>query len=71
VRFDRDLRSIMAYLSSQTIFGDIREKFVRLQQISSLLNLDNEEDVDGFYSGSGISWSFSLQDAKNVVALKV
>jgi hypothetical protein len=41
VRFDRDLRSIMAYLSSQTIFGDIREKFVRLQQISSLLNLDN------------------------------
>ncbi|KAG2747471.1 COG4-domain-containing protein [Suillus brevipes Sb2] len=71
VRFDRDLRSIMAYLSSQTIFGDIREKFVRLQQISSLLNLDNEEDVDGFYSGSGISWTFSLQDAKNVVALKV
>lgn len=41
VRFDRDLRSIMTYLSSQTIFGDIREKFVRLQQISSLLNLDN------------------------------
>ncbi|KIK45917.1 hypothetical protein CY34DRAFT_22317 [Suillus luteus UH-Slu-Lm8-n1] len=71
VRFDRDLRSIMTYLSSQTIFGDIREKFVRLQQISSLLNLDNEEDVDGFYSGSGISWTFSLQDAKNVVALKV
>lgn len=71
VRFDRDLRSIMAYLSSQSIYGDIREKFVRLQQISSLLNLDNEEDVDGFYSGSGISWTFSLQDAKNVVALKV
>ncbi|KAG2149193.1 COG4-domain-containing protein [Suillus clintonianus] len=71
VRFDRDLRSIMAYLSSQTIFGDIREKFVRLQQISSLLNLDNEEEVDGFYSGSGISWTMSLQDAKNVVALKV
>lgn len=71
VRFDRDLRSIMAYLSSQTIFGDIRDKFVRLQQISSLLNLDNEEEVDGFYSGSGISWTFSLQDAKNVVALKV
>lgn len=29
-----------------------------------------EEDVDGFYSGSGISWTLSLQDAKNVVALK-
>jgi len=40
IRFDRDLRSITAYLSSQTAFGDAREKFVRLQQISTLLNLD-------------------------------
>lgn len=40
VRFDRDLRSIIAYLASQTTFGDIREKFLRLQQISTLLNLD-------------------------------
>lgn len=31
----------MAYLTSQTIFGDIREKFLRLQQISTLLNLDS------------------------------
>jgi hypothetical protein len=41
VRFDRDLRAVMAYLTSQTVFGDIREKFVRLQQISTLLNLDS------------------------------
>lgn len=40
VRFDRDLRAIIAYLASQTTFGDIREKFLRLQQISTLLNLD-------------------------------
>ena len=41
IRFDRDLRSIMAYLSTQTAFGDAREKFLRLQQISTLLNLDS------------------------------
>lgn len=41
IRFDRDLRSMMTNLSSQTMFGDIREKFIRLQQISSLLNLDS------------------------------
>jgi hypothetical protein len=41
VRFDRDLRAVMAYLTSQTAFADIREKFVRLQQISTLLNLDS------------------------------
>lgn len=39
--FDRDLRSITTYLSSQTVFGDTREKFTRLQQISTLLNLDS------------------------------
>ena len=31
----------MAYLSSQTVFGDIREKFIRLQQIATVLNLDS------------------------------
>jgi len=41
VRFDRDLRAIATYLSSQTAFGDVREKFVRLQQIATLLNLDH------------------------------
>ena len=40
VRFDRDLRAITTYLSSQTAFGDVRDKFVRLQQIATLLNLD-------------------------------
>ncbi|KAH0830472.1 COG4 transport protein-domain-containing protein [Lanmaoa asiatica] len=70
IRFDRDLRSMMAYLSSQTIFGDIRDKFIRLQQISSLLNLDSDEDVESFYSGSGISWTLSMQEAKDIVSLK-
>lgn len=41
IRFDRDLRSITTYLSSQTTFGDAREKFTRLQQMSTLLNLDS------------------------------
>ncbi|KAI6006065.1 COG4-domain-containing protein [Pisolithus albus] len=71
VHFDRDLRSIVAYLSSQTTFGDIREKFVRLQQISLLLNLDHGEDVEAFYNGSGTPWKLSLQEAKSIAGLKV
>ncbi|KAF8270411.1 COG4-domain-containing protein [Lactarius quietus] len=35
--------------------------FVRLQQIATLLNLDQEEDVDEFYNGSGITWKLSEQ----------
>ncbi|TFK26371.1 COG4-domain-containing protein [Coprinopsis marcescibilis] len=71
IRFDRDLRAITAYLSSQTPFGDVREKLLRLQQISTLLNLDSEEDVDEFYNGSGITWKLTAQDAKAIVGLKV
>lgn len=41
MRFDRDLRSIISYLSSQVAYGDVREKFARLQQISILVNLDH------------------------------
>lgn len=40
IRFDRDLRSVTAYLGSQAEYGDMRERFQRLQQISTLLNLD-------------------------------
>ncbi|KAI0668553.1 COG4-domain-containing protein [Trametes maxima] len=71
IRFDHDLRAVVAYLSSQTVFGDIREKFVRLQQIATLLNLDSEEDVDEFYNGSGISWQLSQQEARAVANLRV
>jgi len=71
IRFDRDLRTISGYLSSQVELGDAREKFQRLQQISTLLNLDEEEDPDEFYSGSGIVWRLSANDARTVVGLRV
>ncbi|EKM55831.1 uncharacterized protein PHACADRAFT_209352 [Phanerochaete carnosa HHB-10118-sp] len=71
VRFDRDLRAITTYLSSQTAFGDVREKFLRLQQIATLLNLDSEEDVEEFYNGSGISWKLNEHEARLVAGLRV
>jgi len=71
VRFDRDLRAIIAYLASQTTFGEIREKFVRLQQISTLLNLDSDEDVDEFYNESGISWKIGPHEARAIANLKL
>ncbi|KAF8502459.1 COG4-domain-containing protein [Gautieria morchelliformis] len=71
IRFDRDMRSVLGYLSSQTAFGDTREKFQRLQQISTLLNLDIEEDGDEFYNNSGINWRLSASEARAVVSLRV
>jgi len=71
IRLDRDIRSILAYLSSQTAFGGMREKFQRLQQISTLLNLDVEEDGEEFYHNSGITWRLNLTDVRNIIALRV
>ncbi|EMD34512.1 hypothetical protein CERSUDRAFT_117357 [Gelatoporia subvermispora B] len=71
IRFDHDLRSITTYLFSQTVFGDIREKLVRLQQISMVLNLDSEEDVDEFYNGSGIAWQLTEQEVRSIANLRV
>ncbi|KIM48961.1 hypothetical protein M413DRAFT_59758 [Hebeloma cylindrosporum] len=71
VRFDRDLRAIITYLASQTTSGVIREKFLRMQQISTLLNLDSDEDVDEFYNGSGISWKIGPHEARAIASLKV
>ena len=69
----------------------MRDKFVRLQQISTLLNLDQvcvlcflfrqerakdfvceqEEDVDEFYNGSGITWKLSEQEARTIAGLRL
>nr|GAT61280.1 predicted protein [Mycena chlorophos] len=69
IRFDRDLRAITAYLTAE--FGDAREKFVRLQQFSTIVNLDTEEDVDEFYNSSGIAWKLSADEARTIAALKI
>ncbi|KAG8912577.1 hypothetical protein FRC02_005936 [Tulasnella sp. 418] len=71
IRFDKDLRSISTYLSSQTAFGDAREKFQRLQQLSTILNLDLEEDPDEFYTSSGINWKLSQNEVRVAAALRV
>lgn len=39
LRFDKDVRSITTFLSSQSSLP-VRDKFTRLQQISYVLNLD-------------------------------
>ncbi|KDN37424.1 hypothetical protein RSAG8_10159, partial [Rhizoctonia solani AG-8 WAC10335] len=67
IRFDRDLRAIIGHLS----VGDARGKFTRLQQVSTLLNLDAEEDPDEFYTTSGIAWKLSASEARAVSALRL
>lgn len=43
LRFDKDLRTISTFLSSNSSTGGLRERFARLTHISYLLNLDEDE----------------------------
>lgn len=58
------------FLSTQTSFGGARDKFTRLQQMSTLLNLDAEEDPEDFYGSSGIAWRLSKTEYNAIVALR-
>ncbi|KAL8286854.1 hypothetical protein RQP46_003860 [Phenoliferia psychrophenolica] len=55
LRLDRDIRSILSYLSSQSSYssGSLRESFSRLQQIATLLTLDSPEEAEEVLSATG------------------
>lgn len=70
IRYERDIRSVANYLSTQANYGGARDKFTRLQQVATVLNLDSEEDPDEFYSNSGIPWRLSRNEYNTVVGLR-
>lgn len=70
IRYERDVRAVSNYLSTQASYGGARDKFTRLQQIATVLNLDADEDPDEFYSNSGIPWRLSRNEYNTVVNLR-
>ncbi|WWC99798.1 hypothetical protein V866_006706 [Kwoniella sp. B9012] len=67
IRFERDVRAIANYLSAQTSFGGARDKFTRLQQIATVLNLDGDEDPEEFWSNSGVPWRLSKTEYNSII----
>jgi hypothetical protein len=58
------------YLSTQANYGGARDKFTRLQQIATVLNLDADEDPDEFFANSGIPWRLSRNEYTTVAGLR-
>ncbi|GAA5891294.1 hypothetical protein JCM6882_004648 [Rhodosporidiobolus microsporus] len=71
LRLDRDIRSILSFLSSQASFasGSLRESFSRLQQIATLLTLDSPEEAEEVLSSSGAR--LTMGEVKSIWALRV
>ena len=74
LRFDKDVRGVLTMLSERAPWG-FRDKFLRLQQVSYVLNMDEEETdtSDAYEAGvsSGISWQLTPAEVQNVRALRV
>lgn len=63
LQFDKELRSLIAYLTTVTTWT-IRDKFARLSQIATILNLERVSCADGVFLGlqepqlgSVVSWA--------------
>jgi len=71
LRLDRDIRTILSYLSSQASFasGSLRESFSRLQQIATLLTLDSPEEAEEVLSASGNR--LTMGEVRSIWALRV
>ncbi|XP_055952685.1 conserved oligomeric Golgi complex subunit 4-like isoform X2 [Argiope bruennichi] len=69
--FEKELRLIIAYLTTVTTWT-IRDKFARLTQIASILNLENVSEIlDTWGSNSGsLTWRLTPTEVRQVLALR-
>ncbi|KAI8620669.1 COG4 transport protein-domain-containing protein [Chytriomyces sp. MP71] len=69
LRFDKDLRGVTSYLTGLTQWS-MRDKFVRLNNASALLNVEGLGEVAEVMDVSA-GWRLSVADVKKVLALRV
>lgn len=77
--FDKDVRFLTSFLSSQSTMGGLRDRFARLTQMSYLVNLDQDVDDEetlqgnshGEANGNDVAWRFSADEVARIRSLKV
>lgn len=72
LQFDKELRSLVNYLTSATTWT-IRDKFARLSQISTILNLENVNEIlDCWGSNSGpLTWRLTPSEVRQALTLRI
>uniref|UniRef100_A0A4W3JG28 Conserved oligomeric Golgi complex subunit 4 n=1 Tax=Callorhinchus milii TaxID=7868 RepID=A0A4W3JG28_CALMI len=71
LQFDKELRSLVAYLTS-VITWTIRDKFARLSQMATVLNLERVTEIlDYWGQNSGpLTWRLTPAEVRQVLALR-
>ncbi|NXC38878.1 COG4 protein, partial [Penelope pileata] len=71
LQFDKELRSLIAYLTTITTWT-IRDKFARLSQIATILNLERVTEILDYWGpNSGpLTWRLTPAEVRRVLALR-
>uniref|UniRef100_A0A8C7GVR0 Conserved oligomeric Golgi complex subunit 4 n=1 Tax=Oncorhynchus kisutch TaxID=8019 RepID=A0A8C7GVR0_ONCKI len=72
LQFDKELRSLVAYLTTVTTWT-IRDKFARLTQMATILNLERVTEILDYWGpNSGpLTWRLTPVEVRQVLALRI
>ncbi|XP_077787908.1 conserved oligomeric Golgi complex subunit 4 isoform X1 [Podarcis muralis] len=72
LQFDKELRSLIAYLTTVTTWT-IRDKFARLSQMATILNLERVAEILDYWGpNSGpLTWRLTPAEVRQVLALRM
>lgn len=72
LQFDRELRALVNFLTSVTS-STVRDRFARLHQINTVLNLEQPQEVLEYYgsSSSGVTWRLTPAEVRQVLHLRI
>uniref|UniRef100_H3CV90 Conserved oligomeric Golgi complex subunit 4 n=1 Tax=Tetraodon nigroviridis TaxID=99883 RepID=H3CV90_TETNG len=67
LQFDKELRSLVAYLTTVTTWT-IRDKFARLTQMATILNLERVTEILDYWPNSGpLTWRLTPAEVRQVL----
>ncbi|ESO03274.1 hypothetical protein HELRODRAFT_191984 [Helobdella robusta] len=71
LQFDKEIRSLVGYLTSTTTWT-IRDKFARLNQMATILNLEKVAEVLDYWGGNSgpLTWRLTPADVRHVLSLR-
>jgi len=66
---DREIRSLTSFLTSVTTWS-VRDRFARLSQMATILNLETAAEMAEVWGGGGVTWRLAPNEVRQLLALR-
>lgn len=69
---DKDVRALAGYLTTSTSYS-IRDKFARLTQIATVLNLERINEISDYWGNhdGAITWRLTPTEIRSIMSLRL